>query len=295
MRTLLAVALLLSLPAAVRAESLPLRLKDGATWTITASHVRASTGPRAQNWTLNTVKRLVWTAPRDQRGARLTISPVSASVGEGSPPEVARARSLAVPATLEVDQALTPGAIVDVEVVRAAFQTLVGRDIRGSEALADAAAKAMIASEVALAARSQGADLPLGKTLEADGEIENPLGGPPIRVRESYRLDSYDTGSGRAVVLWRQFVDPAVFAKQIVASLSARMRTSSPNLKPSDVEAGLKDTRGTIDGACRHEIDIPSGLAIKVECRTSNSVTVQRETRGVTDTWTITQTLPETS
>ena len=71
------------------------------------------------------------------------------------------------------------------------------------------------------------------------------------------------------------------------------MRSTTPGLKPENIQAALKDASGNLESTCRHEIDIPTGLAVKVDCRTSNSVTVQGETRGSTDTWTITQTLPE--
>jgi len=285
--------MLFGTPCAVQAESLPVRLKDGATWTITATHVGEATGPRALKWNLTTVKRLVWSAPQRGRNARLTVIPVSATVSADSPPELARARSLAVSATLEVDEVLTPGALVNVDAVRAAFQEVLGRDIRGSEALADAAAKAMIATEVGWAARGQGGELDPGKTVESDGEVENPFGGAPIKVRDNYRLESYDRTAGRAVIVWRQSADSAAFARDLVAGLEARMKSATPGLKPDEVQAALKDVSGNLESTCRHEIDIPTGLAVKVDCRRINTITFQGETRGSTDTWTITQTLPE--
>lgn len=141
MKHLVAAAIVLAFPDVVQAESLPVRLKDGVIWTITATHVRDATGPRAQKWTLTTVKTLAWSAPQRGRSARLTVTPVSATAGADSPPEVARARSLAVPATLGVDESLIPGAVVNVDAVRAASEEVLGRNIRGSEALADAAAR----------------------------------------------------------------------------------------------------------------------------------------------------------
>ena len=293
MRRLIVAAMLLGMPCAVQAENLPVRLKDGATWTITATHVREATGPRAQNWNLTTVKKLVWSAPQRGRNARLTVIPVSATVSADSPPEVARARSLGVPATLEVDGVLTPGALVNVDAVRAAFQEVLGRDIRGSEALADAAAKAMIATEVGWAASGQGGELDLGRAVESDGEVENPFGGAPIKVRDNYRLKSYDLTAGRAVIVWRQSTDTAAFAKDLVAGLAARMKSSTPIMKPDEIQAALKDASGNLESTCRHEIDIPTGLAVKVDCRSTNTITILGETRGTTDTWTITQTLPE--
>ena len=289
MKRLIVAAMLLGMPCAAQAESLPVRLKDGATWTITANHVREATGPRAQHWNLTTVKKLVWSAPQRGRSPRLAVIPVSATVSADSPPEVARARSLAVPATLEVDEVMTPGAVVNVDAVRAAFQEVLGRDIRGSEALADAAAKAMIATEVGWAARGQGGELDLGKAVESDGEVENPFGGAPIKVRDNYRLESYDLTAGRAVIVWRQTTDSVAFAKDLVAGLAARMKSA----KPDEVQAALKDASGNLGSTCRHEIDIPTGLAVKVDCRSTNTITIQGETRGSTDTWTITQTLPE--
>ena len=119
------------------------------------------------------------------------------------------------------------------------------------------------------------------------------MGGPPIRARDSYRLESYDTSAGRAVIVWRQSVDTAAFARNLVESLAARMRSATPPMKPEDIREALKDAAGTSENTCRHDIDIPTGLAVKVACQTMNRMTVQGETRGVKDTWTITQTLPE--
>ena len=293
MKGLVIAAIALVLPAAVQAESLPVRLKDGATWAISGTHVRDGVGARAQKWTLKTVKTLVWSAPKTGQGARLTVNPVSATVGPDSPPEVPRARSLGIPAVVEVDDALNPGAAVNVDEVRAAFQEVLGRDIRGSEALADAAAHAMIASELAWAARGQGGELALGKTIETDGVVENPIGGPPIKVRDSYRLESYDATAGRAVIIWRQAADSAAFAKDIVASMAERMKSTTPSLKPEAIQAALRGASGTLESNCRHEIDLATGLALRADCRTTNAITIQGETRGTTDTWTITQTLPE--
>ena len=39
------------------AQSLPVRLHDGDTWTFTAKHERLVEGPKPQNFTVTTVKK----------------------------------------------------------------------------------------------------------------------------------------------------------------------------------------------------------------------------------------------
>jgi hypothetical protein len=297
MKGLVIAAIALVLPAAVQAESLPVRLKDGATWTITATNVRDGVGSSAQKWTLTTVKALVWSAPKAGLGARLRVSPVSATVGPDSPPEVARARSLAVSATLEVDEALNPGVVVNTEEVRAAFQEVVGRDTRGSEPLADAAVHAMISSELALMARGQGRDLKLGKVLKLKGAIENPLGGGPLSTRDSVSLESFDRASGRAVIVWNQAVDPAALNRRLVSLAVSRAMAANPAFDAKALTTAygfaFKKAAGVLKNSCRHEVDISTGLAVSAQCRTTSRMTYEGETSETTDTWTITQTLPE--
>ena len=297
MKSLLVAAIALVLPAAVQAESLPVRLKDGATWTITATQVRDGVGAGAQKWTLTSVKRLTWTAPAAGRTARLTVTPVSATVGPDSPPEIARQRSLAVPATLEVDDALIPGAVVNIDEVRTAYQEVLGRDIRGSEALADAAAHAMIASELVWTARGQGRRLEIGKALRLDGSVENPSGGGSLQTRDSFRLESYDPASGRAVVVWSQAVNPAALNRNLVSLAVARAVASNPafdakTLTPA-FSFAFKKAVGILENSCRSEIDVPTGLATSAQCSTVSRMRYEGDTHGTTDTWTITQTLPE--
>lgn len=297
MKSLFIAAIALVLPAAVEAENLPVRLKDGATWTITATQVRDGVGAEAPKWTLTTVKRLTWTEPAPGRSARLTVTPVSATVNPDSLPEVARARSLAVPATLEVDDALSPGAVVNINEVRAAYQEVLGRDIRGSEALADAAAHAMIASELVWTAQVQGTRLELGEALKLDGRVENPMGVGYLPTRDSFRLESYDPASGRAVVVWNQAVNPAALNRNLVSLAVARAVASNPafdakTLTPA-FSFAFKKAVGILENSCRSEIDVPTGLATSAQCSTVSRMRYEGETTGTTDTWTITQTLPE--
>jgi hypothetical protein len=273
-----AAALAAAAPA--DAEDLPVRLKDGATWSISAEHVRSETRNGArQGWTLNTVKQLRWTQGADG-GGRLTVRPISAEADGGSPAGLAQARSLAAPATLQVAEDLSPLSIVNLAEVRAAFAEVVGQDIRGREALADQAAMAMIASELSRAAAGQGSALERVKPLVGEDETPNPFGGPPLLTHVTYTLDSYDAAAGRARVSWRRVLD----ADDLKRKLSAVM--ASANMETLSLE---------ISEACTHEIDIPTGLAVTTNCssETKASDGVRQDTAS--DRWTITQSLPMTT
>jgi hypothetical protein len=289
-----AIAILFACCAAPAAgQDLPVRLADGATWTITAEHSRSTDGgARAQNWSLTTVKRLTWRAGRKKGPATLTVTPVSAIAGPGSPPEVATGRSLAIPATLEVDESLTPGAVVNRDQVRAEFVRLVPNASAASAEMIDASTKAMIASEVATVSRAQGLALKLGEPLSAEIEMPNPLGGPPLRGVESAKLESFDKSTSRAVVNWRQALNPDSFKESTAGMLLAMAKGKVDPAKIEEARTAFATAAMQNETACRHEIDILSGLTLKAECDTTNVITMQGKTQRVVEHWLITQTLP---
>jgi hypothetical protein len=277
------------------AEEFPVRVPDGATWTITGEHSRKVEGDRPQQWSLTTTKRLTWRAGRGGRPATLTVTPVSATPAPGSPPELARARSLSIPATLAVDENLAPQSIVNRDEVRAAFVSLVPKAANAPGEMIDASTMAMIASEIGTAARLQGLSLKLGETIKADGELPSPLSGAAIRTEETARLESYDPASHRAVVVWRETPDPASYRESLAATLQAMARDKVDPAKIEAARAAFAGMSMTGENTCRGEIDTATGLATNVECTLVQTVTDGDKIQRNTEHWTITQTSPEKS
>ena len=72
----------------------------------------------------------------------------------------------------------------------------------------------------------------IGKPIEYDDHLPNPLGGPPFPCKGKFTLASYDRAKGRAVVAWTQTADPEETARILVETmkaLSQRMGRTLPN------------------------------------------------------------------
>jgi len=274
------------------AQEMPVRLKDGATWTVTAEHTQAaeSMGP-THNWGLTTVKRVTWHAGRHGEPATITVTPVSAKALPGSPVEIEAARSLAIPATLYVDDGLVPGPVINKDEVRAAFLKVAPSAKDDTTGLADAASKAMIASELLLTSQAQGVSFKAGKSISADAEMPNPMGGPPMRAVESASLEAYDKPAGRAVIRWRRVLDPSAF-KASIESMLATFQQKAPPEKVEEARQALADAKMESQTVCRHEIDLASGLAVKTACDMTLSTTLHGKSQKVAEHWAITQTVP---
>lgn len=278
------------------AQIAPIRLPDGATWTITAEHTRRAEGAgQAQNWSLTTVKRLTWHAGGNGKPNTLTVTPVSAVPGAGSSPEVAIGRSLAIPAVLVVDQSLTPGDVVNRDEVRAEFRRLVPSAPKDSTDLIDAATKAMIASELVIASRAQGLELQLKKPRSAEIGMPNPLGGQPLRATEIVQVEAVDIKNGRAVVKWRQALDPESFKASAAAILTTMAQGKVEPAKIEAARAAFATASMINETECFYEIDLPTGLARRGECFVDFAVNLSGKTQKASDHWVISQTMPGAS
>lgn len=291
----ISVAILLACAASpAMAQELPVTLKDGATWTITAEHTRSGEGlGPMHNWGVATVKRLTWHAGDKNRPATLTVVPVSAKALPGSPAEIATARSLAIPATLAVDEGLVPGPVLNRDEVRAEFARIAPGAAGASAAIIDASTKAMIASELGMTSHAQALPLKIGQPISAEIDMPNPLGGPPLRGVESASLESLDRGSGRAVVMWRQVLDPAAFKASVRGMLAAMAKGKLSPEKIEEARKAFADASTESQTVCRHEVDIHTGLAVKTECDMTMATTMQGKTQRVSEHWTVTQSPPE--
>jgi hypothetical protein len=279
------------------AQGMPVRLKDGASWTITANHTRNAGGTKpAQNWGLTTSKRLTFHAGRAGQPDTITVTPLSAVPDAGSPPEIAQARSLSIPATLVVDDGLSPTSVVNKEETRATFLKLApNADPIGEQKLIDAAVAAMIASELEVAARVQGLPLKLSKTIAADKESPNPLGGPAIQGVESAKLVSLDKRTGRAEVEWSLAVDPKSLKESTLGGLLAMAKGRMSPEKIEELKGAFATASMESENRCRFEVDMRSGLATMGECNSTFSLQMQGNSQRVTEHWLVTQTLPETA
>ncbi|MDB5424039.1 MAG: hypothetical protein JWQ29_1455 [Phenylobacterium sp.] len=286
------IILLTCLATPAIAADFPVSLADGATWTITAEHTQRAEGAgEAHNWSLKTIKQLTWHAGAGGKPATLTVTPVSAVPGENSPAEVAAGRSLAIPATLTVDESLAPGEIQNRAEVRAEFIRLVPKAAGAADKLIEASAAAMIASELGIASRGQGfASLKPGQAVSAPVDLPNPFGGPPLRGIQSVKLSAPSKTSSRAVIEWRQTVDP-----NALKGIFATIVNSVEPAKRDEARAAFATASLTNDTVCFYEIDIPTGLARRGECYVDVVVSMQGKTQKSSDRWVISQTMPGTA
>lgn len=291
-RAALALALLTATPAL--AQKLPVRLAEGAAWTFVATHERESEG--GKSYSVTTSKRLTWTAGPSGQG-RLRMDHLSVTANAGLPPEAAFTQTLTIPVEFEVDEGLAPNGVRNPDQVRAAVREMlvksgatpqeIDRRVAANPAILDQTAMALVGRELGLLARAQGSNLRLGLPGYEEDETPNPLGGPMIRSRLIYELESYDAATGRAVVTWRSAMDPDSMRASLVEAAER-----APPARRAEAQAAFAKMRVENERSCRNEIDIPSGLAVKIECLTRLSVTSDDKTRTSTDRWTITQTLP---
>lgn len=302
MRLALAALLLGATPAL--AQPLPVKLADGATWTMTVERVRErQRGDQpVQRASVKTSAALTWTKAGDK--GRVTTRILSAEADSARTPEIASALGLDRPVKTAVDEALVPGRIENWDEVREGLLAAIGKLVPEPQA-ADAArgvfvnlsadqAAQIILRDQTLAAIGQGSDLELGKPVEYDDRLPNPLGGPPIESTGRFELASYDAAKGQAVVTWRQAFDRASATRSIAAALEALIARAAPD-QVDKLKAAFKDAKVDRTDTCRHEIDIATGLAARAVCDTTIEINVQGEAGRNVDRWTITQSLPKTN
>lgn len=305
MRAAIALALAAWAPAAMAAE-LPVKLADGATWTVTVARERERTrsGQAPQASKLVTTLQLTWTA-RGEDGGQLRAVTVAADAGPlAAPEDVMAALGQARPVIMDVDAALTPERIRNWDEVRgdleAAVAKLTGDPKMAATAkglfagLSDAQAAQVVMRDLGMVAISQGMALEPGKPHDYEDNLPNPLGGPPIKSKGRFELISFEPAKGQAVVEWRQAFDPASATASLTVALESLMKKASPDQAPK-VRKAFEGARVNRKDSCRHEIDAATGLAVHVTCTSVIEITAQGQTGRNVDRWTITQTLPKTN
>lgn len=301
-RRILALAVALA-PAAAHAVDLPIRLRDGATWIQTSVHTRTDVrngGTRSSKAT--SVIKATYRKDGDAGTLRLDfvsfdVDGADAATREG----LTEKAKLVYPAVLEVDEALMPTRVRDWERVRETiFQALAGTvpDARALEAAKasfaamDDAQAAALFKEQGLVALGQGTGLEPGDARGYDSEVPNIMGGPPIKASGSFRLESVDKASGRAVVTWAQMPDPASMTASLKVSLEAMLARVAPE-KQAEAKAQLAELILERQEGCRYEIDMPTGLAALTDCTVGIRSGLKTQAAQRTERWVITQSLPE--
>jgi hypothetical protein len=290
------LGLLLAAPAG--AETLPVKIADGASWTLVARHDREAVGA-GNNFSVVITKRLTFRRT-DQEHGRLRVEHLAVEAVSGMPPDVAFTQTLDIPVEFNVDPTLSPIKVANLEAVRAATRSMILKSggtpeqiddmLKKSPGLLDDTAMALVATEISMASRVQGLTLSEGAPLRATDMTQNPMGGPPIRTDVVISLDKIDRTAARAFIVFTAKLDPKSMHDSMMVAF--KRLSKSPD---AAAQAAADQTHVNNETTCRNEIDIATGLALKVQCETRTTVTNGATERGVIDRWTITQTSPGTS
>lgn len=304
MRMLLALALAaFASPALSQPVELPVRVADGASWVITTRRVREDvrTGAAPRRVETNAKYKVTFRegTPQGRLAVELLEGAIGGDVGGGLPLD-----ELKTTFEVEVDEAFAPLRLSNWPQLRAAiYQVMDGRladpkarEIARSmfEPLTPEHAASVMLPFMAFLGVGQGLALDPTRPHRAKGELPNPLGGPAIGADAVLAIDPATARSGRPVVTWTQAMNPEALRASIGATLDHLLTKAASPEQAAEIAATLKDLSMTREDRCRYEIDAPVGLAATTECVTTQVTTVQGRTQQRTDTWTITQTLPET-
>lgn len=300
MRRLITAALFALAPAVAHAVDLPVRLRDGATWTQTILHTR--TDVRAGATTSRTATTVL--KPTYIGGGGMRLAFVSFAV-EGADADAMKAfagqASAAYPATLDVDDALRPIRVRDWQrqqqaMVQAASAAAADpKVLQGMQAMFAGMTDTQAATlfrEQALVSIGQGKALNVGETVTYASEMPNPMGGPTISATGAFKLEAIDTAKGVATVSWSQRPDPASLAASLRVSMDTMVARLAPETR-AEAQAALATLTLERQEACRFEIDVATGLATTADCTVEIKNGVKDQLAQRTDRWIITQSLPE--
>jgi hypothetical protein len=298
------LCLLLTQPSTAFA-AMPVKLSDGASWSQTIARTRTDErGGQTHAVTLTTVLKVTYNRPKGQP-ATLRQAFVSAEAGAGftgaDAAQAAAQAKLVFPATIEVDDSLTPTRVANWPDLRATMDAEFARLISDPKALEAARGSfvnltdkqaAVFFKEQQLIALGQGLDLAAGQSRSYDDKVPNMMGGPPILTHGTFRMESYDLPKGRAVVTWTQTLDTASASASISATAAAMLARMAPE-QAAKSKAALEGLTIDRSDSCRFEIDIPTGLATTADCTSTMQSGLPGKAAKRTDRWLISQTLPE--
>ncbi|MBA4011334.1 MAG: hypothetical protein C0481_05655 [Phenylobacterium sp.] len=282
----------LAAPAA--AEGFPVRLDDGATWTMTVEHTVETNRAGAKEIVgTTTTSQLVW-----EPGV-VTVHQLSIAGRDGVPDDAVQALNLGVPIELTVDEALQPTGIRNEAQVRDAVAAMLKRTSPnspdpatvgpGKAAIFKGMVDELAMRDVRRTSLGQGLSLKLRKTITYEDAVQSSFGGPPMAAKGSFTLVSRDAAKNRAVIDWAQQLDPES-ARRSVADIATGAFDDLSKDQAKTLHKSVTQLPFDQREECRHEIDVPTGLALKVQC--SSTVILGDISR--VERWTITQTQPQT-
>ena len=289
----LVLLLTLGWPGLSLAQALPLKVADGAIWTFVATHARDVSDEPGRSYSVTTEKKLTYHQPNGG-SAVLHMEHQSVTAGAGMPQDMAFTQTLPIAVDVEVDEGFAPTGVVNVDQVREATLVMLrktGAPVERLQSLSpqmlDQTSMALVGRELGLLGRAQNTKLTLGVPRDSSDEVASPLGGGLIRSNVSYSLYAYDNITGQAAVSWRSNVDEATMRASF-----ALLADQAPPEKREAARADLAKLRYSNDQTCHAQIDIATGLAVRVDCLGVIAVKSEDKTKTTTDHWVITQTLP---
>ena len=309
MRALAITALLsIATPCVAAPVNLPINVADGASWTIESARVRVDEVGAATR-RMESGARYQASYRDGADGAVLTLKPLGGSLYGLTVGAAALSRS-DLPLEVDVDERLIPIRARNWPALREALLALldaptadgppvdpmVGETARAVfRSLHDEQAPEIMFPPFHYLGFGQGRALDPDQPQAYEDQVSNLLGGPPIKTRGSFVLESHDRQAGRAVVVWSQAPDPESLAASVRDANNALIAKTGPAGRDEVAEKAIGRMNAmTRDDRCRFEIDVPTGLAVKTECASTIGLSIPGEPPArSTTTWTITQTLPE--
>ena len=285
------------------AVGFPLLLEHGDTWTIETSRTRtAMTNGQTTETVSTALYQAVFGAAAGEQW--LTLVPLASSSTGDLPGDLGLGE---FDQTLEfaVDESLAPLRMLNWDVLQPRIcryvESIAGSPEAGTAVssmfaqMTDEAAPAMLARFLLFLSLGQGLSLWVDKPLRYETTLPSPIGGPAMTGHAQFELESFDPNASKAVINWRQSIDPNSFAAS-ASGLSASLRTSAGLADDSDeLQAALVKADIRRNDHCRIELNTWCGLAVRTEFSSQLEMLSEGEWNRRVDNWTIIQTLPETA
>lgn len=283
------------------AVAFPLLLDHGDTWTIETSRTRTATANGQSTETVSTaLYQAIFGAAEGERW--LTLVPLASSSTGDLPGDLGLGE---FDQTLEfaVDESLAPLRMLNWDVLQPhicgyvesiAGSREVGAAISSMFAqMTDETAPTMLARFLLFLSLGQGRSLWVDKPLGYKTTLPSPTGGPAMTGYAQFELESLDPDASRAVINWRQSIDPDSFV-ECVGGLTASLKASAGLADDGDeMQAALAKVDIRRNDHCRIELNTWCGLAVRTEFSSHLEMLSEGEWTRRADIWTIIQSLPE--
>ena len=187
------------------------------------------------------------------------------------------------------DEALVPNRVVNLDDVLDSLSRELGAD--GSDKddvsamdlmrnLPPETLTGLLTKNLILVAYGQGTFLVPGQRSEYQQPGGSFGGSGPLMMNASFLLESVKPDLERAVVIWTNELDPIEARKALPGLMNDLFGLAGADEEVTDkMEALMVDARFVVRTECRYEIDIPTGLAERVECDAVQDISVAGESR----------------